>query len=284
MLRIVMDGAGDIPEEWKAEYQIDVIPINIQFEECTYLQGIDISNEDFYRFVDEKRMIPKTSQPTPQQFIDFYRKIADPGDTILSVHVTQHLSGTYSSAVMAARELEGEYQVVPIDSGNGSVGMGYMCRDARRLDRAGMVLDKILKHLEYLREHIHIILTLDTLEYARLSGRVKTLQAALVSILDVKPIIILKEGMLAMAGRVRTRKRSFLQIIEEMRQRVGNQLVSAGVAHARDLAAGKELLELVCARLNCKEVVLTELSIAVAANLGPGTVGIVAYPVKEGGE
>ena len=281
MIRIVMDGAGDIPEDWIKEYQIDVIPINIHFEDKSFLQGVDLSNEDFYRLVEINKAIPKTSQPSPGQFIDFYKNIADIGDTILSIHVTQQLSGTYASAVMAAKELEGSYDVIPIDSGNGSVGMGFMCRDARKMEREGALLDKILRHLDYLRENIHIILTLNTLEYARLSGRVKTLQAALVSLLDVKPIVILKEGALAMAGRVRTRRRSFEHIIDEMARRMGNRLINAAIAHARDVAAGITLLEMVRSKLNCKELVLTELSIAVAANLGPGTVGIMAYPLEE---
>jgi len=281
MIRIVMDGAGDIPEDWIKEYQIDVIPINIHFEDKSFLQGVDLSNEDFYRLVEINKAIPKTSQPSPGQFIDFYKNITDIGDTILSIHVTQQLSGTYASAVMAAKELEGSYDVIPIDSGNGSVGMGFMCRDARKMEREGALLGKILRHLDYLRENIHIILTLNTLEYARLSGRVKTLQAALVSLLDVKPIVILKEGALAMAGRVRTRRRSFEHIIDEMARRMGNRLINAAIAHARDVAAGITLLEMVRSKLNCKELVLTELSIAVAANLGPGTVGIMAYPLEE---
>ncbi len=273
-----MDGAGDIPEEWLSEYQIDIIPINIQFEENTFLQGIDLSNEDFYRLVDTKNVVPKTSQPTPHQFIEFYRKIANPGDTILSIHVTQHLSGTFASAEMAAKELEEEYHVIPIDSANGSVGMGFMCRDARKMEREGASLDQILKHIDYIRKNIEIILTLDTLEYARLSGRVKTLQAALVSLLDVKPIVILKDGVLSMAGRVRTRKRAFQQIVDEMVNRMGRRAVNVAVVNARDPGAGQSLMELVCSRLNCKEIVTSELSIAVAANLGPGTVGIIAYP------
>lgn len=283
MLRIVMDGAGDIPEAWISEYQIHVIPINIQFEEKTFLQGIDLSNEDFYRLVDTRNIVPKTSQPSPQQFIDFYRKIAEPNDTILSIHVTQHLSGTYASAEMAAKELEGEFRVIPVDSANGSVGMGFMCRDARRMERAGAPLNKIMAYMEYLRQNINIILTLDTLEYARLSGRVRTLQAALVSLLDVKPIVMLKDGILAMAGRVRTRKRSFQQITDEMASRMGNRPVNAAVVNARDPGAGEILMELVRSKLNCLELVSAELSIAVAANLGPGTVGIIAYPVDEGG-
>ncbi len=80
MLHIVIDSAGDMPPGWAEEFEIDVIPINIHFGEQMFLQGIDLSNADFYRMADESGVIPKTSQPTPQQFIDFYQKIARTGD------------------------------------------------------------------------------------------------------------------------------------------------------------------------------------------------------------
>jgi DegV family protein with EDD domain len=87
MFRIVTDGAADMPAGWEKEYDIQVIPINIQFGEKSYLQGVELSNEDFYRLVDESGNIPKTSQPSPFQFKKFYESVAKAGDTILSMHV-----------------------------------------------------------------------------------------------------------------------------------------------------------------------------------------------------
>lgn len=282
MLRIVMDGAGDMPPGWEEQYEIDTIPINIHFKEQAYLQGVDLSNEEFYQLVDQSGVIPKTSQPTPQQFIDFYRRIADPGDTILSLHVTKKLSGTYDSAELAAREIEDEFKVIPMDSANGSAGLGLMCREARILERAGATIDQIVARMEQIRRNISIVLVLDTLEYARLSGRVKTLQAALVSILNVKPIVELINGDLVMADRVRTMSRAVSAAINKTRDIHGVRELNVAVVHARAPKAGKELLELVRAELNCFDLIMTELSIAVAANLGPGTLGIVAYPAQEG--
>jgi DegV family protein with EDD domain len=100
-LRLVIDGAGDLPAGWLEEFDINIIPINIQYGNKTFLQGVDLSDAEFYRIADSSKVIPKTSQPTPQQFIDFYRRIANLGDTILSMHVTSKLSGTYESAVLA---------------------------------------------------------------------------------------------------------------------------------------------------------------------------------------
>ena len=103
MLKIVIDTAGDLPEGWARQYDIDEIPINIIHNGKTYLQGVDISYEDFYRMVDEEGAIPSTSQPTPYQFTEFYRKIAKKDDQVLSIHVTEKLSGTMASCKQAPR-------------------------------------------------------------------------------------------------------------------------------------------------------------------------------------
>lgn len=278
MLRLVMDGAGDIPEEWVDEYRVDVIPINIQFGEKTFLQGVELSNTEFYQIARDSGTIPQTSQPSPQQFVSFYRRIAKPGDTILSIHVTSKLSGTFESAVIAAKELAGEFKVIPFDSFSGSAAMAFMCREARMLERAGAGVEAILDRLDFIRKNVQITLTLDNMEFARKSGRVKALQAALASVLNIKPIIALNDGMLDMADRVRTRRRSLEQVVDSIFERVGNRLVNVGVVHAEDPESSLKLLELVRERFQVKDLIVTELSIAVAANLGPGTVGIVVYP------
>jgi DegV family protein with EDD domain len=227
-----MDSAGDMPINWAAEYDIDVIPVNIQFKGKTYLQGIELSDQEFYRLADEGNEIPKTSQPTPYQFMDFYKKIAKISDTVLSMHVTSKLSGTFESAVIAAKELQGRLNILPFDSACGSAALGFMCKEARILERAGASIQAILERMEFIRRNIIIVLTLDNLEYARKSGRVNALQSTVASLLKVKPIIILREGALDLTERVRTRQRSVNRIIEIVRERVENKLVNVVVVHA----------------------------------------------------
>lgn len=282
MLRIVTDGAVDMPADWADTYDIQVIPINIQFKQQTYLQGIDLSNADFYRLVETSGTIPQTSQPSPQQFADFYRKVAQPDDTVLSLHVTARLSGTFASAEWAARELNGKYHIIPFDSACGSAALGYMCRETRLMDRAGLPVEQILERLEFIRRNVSITLTLNTLEYARRSGRVKALQAALASLLNIKPIIVLNDGVLDMGERVRTRNRALDCVVETVAQRLRNRPANVAVVHAEDPESGQILMDKVRAEINCHDLMMTDLSIAVAANLGPGTVGIAAYPNDEG--
>ena len=281
MLRIVTDGAVDMPAEWTKEFDINRIPINVHFGEKTYLQDVDLDLAGFYQLVDDKNSVfPKTSQPSPHQFVKFYRKIAQEGDTILSIHITSKLSGTYASAVAAAEEVKGVFNVIPVDTLGGTIGTGFMCRTARQMDRAGKNADEIVKYIESIRDKVSIILTLDTLDYARRSGRVGTLSAALASVLNVKPIALLKDGLVDMVEKVRTRKAALERVLDLAEQSQGDQPIFLGVVHARDLASGQALMEKAKKRLNVKEVFLTDLSISLAINFGPGTLGLILYPAE----
>ena len=280
MLKIVTDGSVDMPECWEQEYDISIVPIPIQFGERTFLQGIDLKSADFYKMVRETGVIPKTSLPSVGQLVQFYRRIAEPGDTILSIHVSSKMSGTFSAAVSAARELAGRYKVIPFDSWSGSAALGFMCRDARLLERAGSSLQEIQDRLDYVRRNVRIVLALDNLEFARKSGRVGAMKAAWASMLNLKPIVVLREGILNMGDRARTRSRSIDRVLDMLRQNVGEQLVNVAVVHSCDPEAGLTMMERVQSLFHCKDVVMTELSISVAANLGPGTVGLVVYPAE----
>lgn len=282
MLRIVTDGAVDLPAEWYQQYDIQRIPINVHFgEEKTFIQDEELDMDGFYKLVDSRSLPhPKTSQPSPHQFVEFYKKIARPGDTILSIHITSKLSGTYASAVAAVEEVNELFKVIPVDTLCGSMGTGFMCRTARQMERAGKSVDEIVRHLESIRDKVQVILTLDTLEYARRSGRVGTLSAALASVLNVKPIALLKDGVVEMVDKVRTRRAALERVLEMAKNTYGDQPVYVAVVHARDLASGQALLEEAKKRFNVKDAVLTDLSISLVINFGPGTVGLVLYPAE----
>lgn len=281
MLRIVTDGAADMPEEWQEKYQINILPLRVNFGDKTYTAGIDLKLEEFYRLVHQTRIIPKTSLPSPGQIADFYRSIAQKGDEILSVHITSRLSGTYSSIVAAAEELKDEFKIYPFDSGAGSAAQGYMCRDARLLEEAGKSTEQILNHLASVRERMVVFFTLDNLEFAYLSGRVNALQNALSSILKVKPIIVLRNGLLEMVDKVRTRQQAIDHVINSVKDVLGDHPANIAVVHAEDPGAAQAILDRLRGILNIREAVITDLAIPVAANLGPRTVGIVAYRVDE---
>jgi DegV family protein with EDD domain len=282
-LKIVTDSAADMPDGWAQKYGINILPINIQFGEKSYRQGIDLSNDQFYELVEQTQKIPKTSLPTPAQIIEFYQKIAKTGDSILSIHVSSKLSGTLAMVEQAAREVTDRFKVTPFDSGGGSAMLAYLCKEARVLDKAGATIQDIIDRLTFIRRKITIIFTVDNLEFARLSGRVNKFQTSLSSLLKIKPIIALREnGSLDIAEKVRTRSRSIDRLLEMVKQKVGDRKVNIAVVHARDLPTARLLKNKVSQLFNVKDLITTELSISVAAHLGPRTVGIIAYPLEEG--
>ena len=280
MLRIVMDTAGDLPDGWRENYQIDLIPINIIHQGKTYLQGIDLGYEDFYRLVESTDTLPSTSQPTPYQFVEFYRTIAQPGDTILSIHITEKLSGTMASAKAAAEELKKEFNIILFDSASGTLSMGMLAKEARQMEREGRTLAEIIERLKFIRAKMELVFTVDDLKYAQMSGRIKHLQAALASLLNVKPIIELKDGIIEMGEKVRSRTKSIDVLLRKMKKKFGDQRVIMGVVHARDKEMGQELMQKVVSEFNCAEVIFAEISISLAAHFGPGALGVVGYPIE----
>lgn len=280
MLRIVTDGAADVPAGWQKEYDISIIPINIHFGEKTFIQFVDMDFDSFYKEVGANKTFPKTSQPSPHQFVEFYKNNFSKDDTILSIHVTSKLSGTYASSVSAAEELKGEYNITPFDSMGGSMAIAFLCRTARQLANAGKSVEEIIKRLEELRSQAHVIITLDTLEYARRSGRVGMFSAALASMLNVKPIARLQDGLVQMVDKVRTRKNAIARVIEMGKAEFGDKPVHVGIVHANDETSGKMLMEEAKKNFNVKDLEFTDLTVSLAINFGPGTVGLILYPAE----
>jgi DegV family protein with EDD domain len=281
MLRIVTDGAADMPAEWVDTYQIHILPLRVNFGEETYTQGPGFTREDFYRLVQEKQIIPKTSLPSIGQVIAFYQSIAQRGDTILSIHISSKLSGTFSAVETAARELAGEFKIFAFDSAAGSVGQAFLAREARCLEQAGANIQEILHRLEWIRERWTVMFTLDTLEYAYLGGRISAMQKFLGSALQMKPIILLRDGMLDIVDKVRTRQRSLERVVQKVQERIDGRMTNLAVVHAADPETALRMLEQLSRCLKVKDALITDLAIPVAANLGPGAIGIVAYPVEE---
>lgn len=284
MMRIVTDGGCDMPKGWQEDYQIDILPLTVRFGEETYLQGRDIDGSNFYDLVKIKNMIPKTSLPSPFQIAEFYRKVVQKGDEILSIHIGSKMSGTFAAVQAAVAEINGQFPVTVFDSGAGSAALGFMCREARVMDRAGRSVQDIVERLIEFRKRLSVIFTVDNLDFAYLNGRVNALQSVISSMLKIKPIIILRDGLLQMGDKVRSRQKALDRIIASMKDRVGDRLIRVAVVHAADPITAQKLVEKVKILLNVKEIVISELSIPVAANLGPGTVGLVAIPESDGEE
>jgi DegV family protein with EDD domain len=280
MLKIIVDGSADMPEGWAEKYQFSIVPIPIQVGDKTYYQGVDITSDQFYKLVENPQNQPKTAAPSPTKIKELIEELCDIGDTVLSINVSGKMSATVSMVKQAADDLKNKINVIPFDSDAGSAVLAMMAREARLRDAAGDSVEEILEVLSRIKERVMVVLTLDSLEFAYRSGRVGKLQAALTSFLKIKPIVTLKEGMLNVSDMVRTRKKSLQRIVEKVKEEFGDEAVKVAIVHSQDQTTADILKEMLENVVNSSETIFTELSISVAANLGPKTVGIVAIPDK----
>lgn len=281
MIRIATDSTCDLPPGYFEEYDITVVPINIQFGTETYEDGVTIDRETFVRKIDELGILPTTSQPSAWQFEQHYRKLHEQGATdIISLHVTSKLSGTYQSAVMAKEALEDQVRVHPFDSASGSVTLGFMCMEASRMGRAGKSVAEILARMAAIRERACLVLTLKDLRYAQMSGRTGRLQSSLASLLSIKPIVLLEDGLLDVVEQVRTQSKATDRLLDIVVERVGrSDPVNLAVVHALAPEAGQELLERAKSLFNCRETFLADLTSSLVVHFGPGTLGLSVYRV-----
>jgi DegV family protein with EDD domain len=235
----------------------------------------------FYQKIEETGVLPTTSQPSAGAFAEVYRRLAQEGaDAIVSTHVTSKLSGTYQSACLAAEEVAGEVKVFPHDSLAGSAAMGFACVEASRMARAGKTPEEVVARLDEIKSRVNVILVLESLEYPRKSGRVGGLAATVGSILNMKPIVSLEDGLLDTVEKVRTRKKSLARLLDIMEERVGTtDLINLGVIHARAPEVGQDILERAQARFNCSESYMVELCASLTVHFGPGTIGLCFYQV-----
>lgn len=284
-LRIVIDDAADAPPELIEGCEIYVVPINVIFGSEQFLSGIDIDRASFYEKVKAARndVFPKTSQPTPYQFEQVYRQaLLDGADELVVVTVSERLSGTYASAVAAAEAVNAEMVVHVFDSQSGSAAQGLMAVEAARMARQGATAEQVLDALRAMRSKATIFMLIDSLEFAVRSGRVSLIQYGVASLLNIKAIMTVADGLIVPSGRVRTLGKAKQRIVEGAREAVGNLPVMLAAVHANRPEAGAELLERARPYFNIAEAYLLELALSVAVNLGPGTLGLVAVPLPGG--
>ena len=282
MIKIVSDTTCDLLPAMAKEHDITIVPINIHFETEMYKEGVDMDWDLFYRKIDELGIIPTTSQPSAGELAEVYRRLAgeEGADAIISTHVTGKLSGTYQSAVLASQEVADEVKVYPHDSLAGSAALGLACVEASRMARAGRSAEEIVARLDEIRSRVNVLFVMQNLEYPRKSGRVGGLKAALGSVLNLKPIVSLEDGLLDIAESVRTRKKSLERLLDIAEERVGTTApIDMGVIHARAPEAGEEMLARVQERFNCREPYLVELCASLTVHFGPGMIGLGFYEV-----
>jgi DegV family protein with EDD domain len=280
-VRIVMDDAGDVPPQLVHAHHLYVVPISVALGTEEYLTGINIDRPGFYERVKTvaNANFPKTSQPTPYQFEEVYRRaLADGATELIAVTVSERLSGTYASAIAAAGELGAQAIIHVFDSQSGSAAQGLMAAAAAQLAGQGVASVQILDALAAMRQQATIYLLIDSLDFAVRGGRVSSLQSGVASLLNIKPVMTVADGLIVPAARVRTMGKALQRIVDETRAVVGDRRVNLAAVHANAPEAGAKLLEMARPHFQIHEAYLLDLALSVAVNLGPGAVGLVTVP------
>lgn len=279
VIRIVVDSTADLPADLIQRHCIAVVPINIQFGTQTYKENIDLDQDGFYRKIEQSHALPKTSQPSPGEFVDVYRRVANRGDQIISMHVTAKLSGTCQSAQLAAAQLKDEFEVVVIDSGCGSAALGFMAVEAAQLAARGAPMAEIVQRIETIRPRVNIYLSPEHLKYLQMSGRVTNVQALIGSMLSLKPIISLEEGTLHPVARIRTRAKAIDHMLQLTKEKIGDRPSHLAIVHAQAKSEADALMLRAKQIFNIRESFVDDLATSLAVHFGPGCLGIISYDV-----
>lgn len=271
MIRVVTDSTSDILPAAAARLGVDVVPLTVRFGDEQFRDGVDLSPEQFYRRLPGATVQPSTSQPTPEQFAEVYRRHVDAGDSVVSVHISAKLSGTLQSATLAAQEFaDGTVRVV--DSMTVSAGMQFLVRGALSDIASGAGEDVVVERMEARRDRIGVYVLLDTLTYLERGGRIGRAQGLLGSMLNVKPLLRVSDGEVQREARVRSRQQGITKLVEIAAAQ--RPLEGLGVFHC----GAPELLALLEPRLRADhpdiEIFDGQLGAVVGTYSGPGGVGI----------
>ena len=274
-VRILTDSTADIPKEQADALGIAVVPLTVFFGEEAYLDGIEMDNATFYSRLQSSKVSPRTSQPPPAAFMEAYsRLIAEGADAILVVNVTSKLSGTYQSACNARDSLPDDLKKIPIDivdSETVSMAMGLAILSAAQEARQGLGLEEIKANLLDRLSRTRLLFVLDTLEYLKRGGRITGTTALVGNMLSIKPILSIKNGLVEMVERPRTRNKAYArigQLFSDMGKPEQLCVVES------DTAVGQQLVQFLQESYT-GSIPTYKLGAVVGTYAGPGTAGVI---------
>ncbi len=277
-IAIVTDSTSDLPAETYEGYDLTVIPLTVLFEDKVYIDnGIDIKPEDFYKMIQDSTEMPKASQPTPGDFLKVYDSLNKQGKDIISIHISRKLSGTLNSAELALKQL-GREKVEIIDSEFVHMPCGFLVLKAAELARNGNTKAEILDAVDALRKEINSLFIPRSLDNLIKGGRVTKLKGMMANLLDVKPILTLKDGEVSLYKNSRKwelAKKEVLDIMESLLKGKGELTVSIGDVGSRQDA--DEVEARIQERFKPASIIRTSIGIVVGSHLGIGGLGITFF-------
>lgn len=276
-IKIITDSTCDLPDYLVKELGIIIVPLKVLFGEETYRDGIDLTPAAFYQKLSQHKVLPTTAQVNPGEFIEDFSKYINQGDEVIGIFISSKLSGTYSSAVMAQEEL-GKDRIHLVDSESASFGLGMFVIQAARMVLQGKTAGEIVQWIEDIKNKVSFYGIIDNLDNLKKGGRLSSTSAFAGSLLGIKPIITLKEGALAMAGKARGQKKAFTWVLEDLKKNVDLNGKFVCIAHASALEGLAEFKQLILKNYKPQEIVEIEIGSVIGTHTGPGCIGISVLP------
>lgn len=215
-VRIIVDSSTDVSEKYREKIQF--VPLTVRFGDKEYLDGVELSKHQFYEMLVESDALPTTSQATPAAFAEYLESVASAGDSAVVITLSSKLSGTYQSAVLAAEDYPNIYVV---DSQSVAIGTGVLAQYAVELAQQGMGAEEIAQVLTQQREKVCVVALLDTLEYLKKGGRISKTVAFAGGVLNIKPVVTVQDGAVALIGKARGSRNGNNLLVEKIREAGG---------------------------------------------------------------
>jgi len=279
-IAIVTDSTSDLSQATAAQYGITVVPLYVTHKGQAYRDGIDISPEEFYPLLESSDELPKTSQPSPEQFKRVYQDLLAHAKEIISLHISSGLSSTAATAKAAAEEIAKD-RIHVIDSGFLSYALAFQALEAVKLVLDGKPAHYIVELLSRLKQKTEMLFTLDTMHYLYKGGRIGRVSSLMGSILGIKPVVRVVDGVYVPMGKARSIKLALSSIVDFLSKTYQKQKVQVALGHGRGESYAAILREMVTSALNVSGKPFSfEVGPVIGVHTGPGTVGLAVRPLE----
>ncbi len=278
MIYVVTDSTCEGPQEILNHPRVRIVALYVQFGQESLRDRSEISTVDFWRRLPGERNLPKTSQATPGDFREPFERLTADGDEIVAILISSKLSGTYESASIAQSELPNR-PIDLVDSLTTSMGLGMMVQKAVEMAEAGASRSQIVAKMQAMRDKIHILFAVETLEYIQRGGRIGRAQAFVGTLLKFKPLLGLQDGEVYPVTRVRTKRKALETMLETLKKDVPARgaRVKLGVVHASAEGEAQNMAQALMAGFDSRHIFIGMLGPVLGVHVGPGTIGAAAY-------
>ena len=272
-VRIVTDSTAFLEKEMIERYNITVVPLYVNFENEVILDG-SISNASFFDKLKNAAKMPFTSQPSPGDFVKVFEKIIEDGDDIVTLVISSGISGTYDSAINAAKLVDTK-RIAVVDTTLTSGALAMLVKEAAEAATQGKTKEDIVALIEDKKRRLRIFFIPDTLEYLKKGGRIGGAQALLGTLLKIKPVLYLNNGKVETYDKVRTMKKAMERIIDEIPAVKGPFTLT--IIHGEAFDTANKMKDMIVERFPEVEVIINEISPVIGTHAGPGVVGLCFY-------